>query len=248
MITAVVLAKNEEKNIVDCLESLSFCSEIIVIDDNSVDRTAEIAKNSGVKVIKRSLDGNFSEQRNFALSQSRNDWTLFVDADERISKDLGQEIKRSTGDYSVDGYFIPREDKLFGKILKHGELRNKKFLRLARTNAGKWRGTVHEEWNIKGKTKTLKHPMLHLPHQTISEFLREINYYTTLRAIELHEKGERTSWYKIIFYTKAKFIQTYILKFGFLDGMSGFVLSMVMSFHSFLVRGKLYMLQNKKVK
>lgn len=246
MITAIILTKNEEKNIVDCLESVSFCDEVIVIDDESTDRTLEVAKNNGAKVFTNKLKDDFSQQRNFALSQVSHEWVLFIDADERVSQPLVQEIKKAIRNESIDGYRIPRMDKLFGKVIRHGELLNKKFVRLARKNSGKWEGSVHEEWKVGGKVVTLENPILHLPHQTISEFLQEINYYTTLRARDLHRKGVTTSWYGIIFYTKAKFIQTYFLKRGFLDGLPGFVLSMIMSMHSFLVRGKLYLLQNNK--
>lgn len=245
MITVIILSKNEEENIVDCLESVSFCDEVIVIDDNSIDRTSEIAKKRGAKVITRKLDHNFSEQRNFALSQASHEWVLFIDADERVSAALAKEIKNAVMNESIDGYFLKRVDRLFGKVLFHGELLNKKFIRLARKNSGIWKGMVHETWDIKGEITTLQNPILHLPHQTISEFLSEINYYTTLRAHELHKKGVRTSWYAVIFYTKIKFIQTYFVKLGFLDGFPGFVLSMIMSLHSFLVRGKLYLLQKR---
>lgn len=246
MITVIILAKNEEGNIVDCLESVSFADEVIVIDDESTDRTFEVSRQNGAKVLKRKLDHDFSKQRNFALSQATHEWVLFLDADERVDKDLVEEIKQAVLNESIDGYFLRRVDKLFGKILTYGELLNKKFVRLARKNSGKWTGTVHEEWSVGGKLSTLKNPILHVPHQTIAEFIREINYYTTLRAKELYSNGVRVSWYGIIFYTKAKFIQTYVLRLGFLEGMPGLILSLIMSLHSFLVRGKLYLLQNKK--
>ena len=246
MITAIVIAKNEEENIVDCLETLSFCDEVLVLDDNSQDRTAELSIKLGAKVISRKLDNNFSEQRNHAQSVAKNDWVLFIDADERVSRGLAEEIQTKIQDLSVDGYYIPREDLLFGKILRHGELQGKKFLRLGRKGYGKWIGRVHETWNIKGETGNLQNPILHIPHKTISEFLSEINHYTTIRARELHEEKKSATIASIILYTKGKFIYTYILKQGFLDGIPGLALSLMMSFHSFLVRGKLYLLSKNK--
>lgn len=243
MITAVILAKNEENNLVDCLDSLMWASEIIVIDDESTDRTMELAKSKNAKVVRRALRQNFSKQRNYALTIAENEWVLFVDADERVSPELAQEILKVVSDNKKDGYFIPREDKLFGKILKHGELSNKKFIRLGKT--GKWNGAVHEEWKINGKVGTLKNPLIHLPHQSLSEFISEINFYTTIRAEELYKQGIRSSWYSIILYTKGKFLYTYLIKLGFLDGLPGFVLSLIMSMHSFLVRSKLYLLSKK---
>lgn len=246
MITAVIIARNEENNILDCLDTLEFCDEVIVVDDNSEDRTIALAqKKKTVRIAKRKLEEDFSAQRNYALDLAKNEWVLFVDADERVSSALAQEIREKVQSDTTDGYFIKRQDKLFGKTLTHGELANKKFLRLGRKVCGKWYGKVHEEWQIKGKVSTLKNPLIHLPHQTIKEFISEIDFYTTLRAEELHKQGVRSNWFTIIAYPKGKFIDTYFLKMGFRDGMPGLVVSLIMSLHSFLVRGKLYLLQKK---
>lgn len=247
MITAIVLTKNEEKNIVDCLESLSFADEIIAIDDNSEDRTVEIAKRMEVKTFTRNLDDDFSGQRNFGLSKTKNDWVLFLDADERVNDELKKEILEFINNpQGFEGAYIRRMDYIWGRQLKYGEIANKKFLRLARKNSGKWLGAVHEEWIINGQTTTFKHPIVHYPHQSVAEFLKEINYYTDIRAQELFEKKVRVNWYSIILYTKLKFIQNYFFKLGFLDGLPGFIFALMMSFHSFLVRGKLWLLWQKK--
>lgn len=243
MITGVILAHNEENNLVDCLDSMMFVDEIIVIDDESTDRTAELAKSKNAKVVRRKLEQNFAKQRNYAITIAQHEWVLFVDADERVSTQLAQEIKKVVSEDKKDGYYIPREDKLFGKILKHGELANKKFVRLGKK--GKWVGAVHEEWKIPGRVGTLKNPLIHLPHQSLSEFISEINFYTTIRAQELYDQGVRSSWYTILLYTKGKFFYTYIIKLGFLDGMPGIVMSLLMSLHSFLTRSKLYLLSRK---
>lgn len=245
MITSVTITKNEEKNIVDCLEALSFCSERIVIDDFSTDRTRELARLNGATVVEHKLDNNFSEQRNLGLKLAKTDWVLFVDADERISEILASEIKKSVTHEDINGYYLKRVDKLFGKILKHGEVGNIKLLRLGKRKTGKWTGAVHEVWNIEGKTEEFKNSLLHEPHQTVSDFLSEISLYSTIRAKELYESGKRSSWLSIVLYTKGKFAYTYFFKLGFLDGTSGLLLSLMMSFHSFLTRSKLYLLSRK---
>ncbi len=247
MISAVVLTKNEEKNIVDCLESLSFCDEILVVDDNSSDRTCELAKRMNAKVLTHTLENNFSGQRNFALENVKNEWALFVDADERISKILAKEIDYAVAENKYDGFYMKRYDTMWGKTLKHGELLNLKLLRLGKLNKGRWEGKVHEKWIIEGKTATLKNFLNHYPHQNISSFLREINYYTDLKADELHKKGVVVKWYTILLYPKGKFLINYILKLGFLDGIEGFVFAIMMSFHSFLVRGKLWTLNQRRL-
>ena len=248
MISVVVLTKNEEKNIVDCLESLSWCDEIIVVDDNSEDRTLEISRKLGVKVFIRSLNQNFSQQRNFGLEKANGDWVLFVDADERVSEVLASEVLSI--EYQVlrkyNGFYIKRRDYMWRSELKHGETGNIWLMRLARKDSGRWVGKVHEEWKIEGKVGRLKNEIIHYPHQSISEFLKEINFYTDLRAKELFEKGVKSDFISMLFYPVAKFLSNYFLKLGFLDGIHGLVFAIMMSFHSFLTRGKLWLLINKK--
>lgn len=248
MISAVVLTKNEEKNIAACLETLSWCDEVIVIDDISTDKTVQIAKKMGATVYEHALAHDFSAQRNFGLQKAKEDWVLFVDADERISSALWYEIMASInnpiGGYV--GFYLKRRDIMWGKELQHGETGNIKLLRIAKKDAGVWEGQVHERWKIKGKTMVLKNILTHYPHQTVKEFLQEINYYTDLRSKELYAQKVRTSWVWIIFYSKAKFVYNYIVKLGFLDGLQGLVFALMMSFHSFLVRSKLWLLWEKK--
>lgn len=245
MITAIVLTKNEEKNIVDCLERLLFCDEVLVVDDNSDDRTVEIAKKMKAKVIKHSLDNNFSKQRNYALEVAKNDWILFIDADERVSSALAGEIIQVTAENKYDGFFIKRVDTIWGKRLRYGEAGSAWRLRLAKKTAGKWAGVVHEGWFIYGRVGELSNELDHFPHQRVEEFVKEINYYTTLRALELHKNGTIVHWYDIILYPKLKFLRNFFLRLGFLDGLPGFIFALIMSFHSFLVRGKLWKLNQK---
>lgn len=252
MISAVVLAKNEENAIIDCIESISFCNEILIIDDYSSDRTIEIIenlKNKKVKIFQRKLGDDFSSQRNFGLDKARNDWVLFVDADERVSLSLQYEIlsNLTSSINQYVGYFIPRRDIIWGKTIMHGEQGSMKLLRLAKKNYGSWKGKVHEKWVIKGKTYTFNNYLMHLPHQTIGEFLTEINYYTSIRANELFEKKISTSTWSIITYPKAKFLFNFFIRRGFLDGIEGLIVAILMSFHSFLVRAKLWLLWQKKL-
>lgn len=252
MISVIVLTKNEEKNILDCLETISWADEIIVVDDNSEDRTVEIVENlklKNLKIIKSELHGDFSAQRNFAISKAANEWVLFIDADERVAPELRREINdfliEEKNNPEFDGMYIRRKDILWGKLLKYGETGNIKLLRLARKKSGKWQGKIHEKWTVKGNIDSFSNYILHFPHQTISEFLKEINFYTTIRAAELYDNGVKTSLPQIIFYPKAKFLVNYFLKLGFLDGLEGLVFAIIMSLHSFLVRGKLWLLWEK---
>lgn len=247
-ISAIVLTKNEEKNISECIRELSFCNEIIVIDDKSTDKTVSTAKKLGAKVISHSLQNNFSAQRNFAMTKAKYPWILFVDADERVSPELKKEIEEKTMHPVADAYYIHRIDYMWRKLLRHGEVGNVYILRLARKDAGAWVGAVHENWITQGKTAELKSPLLHYPHVNTEEFLAEINYYSTIRSQELFEQKICVSYLNIIAYPTGKFLHNYILRLGFLDGIPGFILAMLMTFHSFLVNAKLWQLQENAQK
>ena len=252
MLSVIVLTKNEEKNIVDCLESVLFCDEIIIIDDMSSDRTLDILDrysqdHEKIKIFKRELNGDFSAQRKFGVEKTTYDWALFVDADERITVDLANEITEAvTPSTKEGGFLIKRVDYMWEKALTHGDTGNIYLLRLFNKTKGSLKGKVHETWQTDHDVKRLLNPILHYPHPTISEFLREINFYTDLRAGELYEKGVKSGFIRIILHTKGKFFQNYFFKMGFLDGTAGLVHALLMSFHSFLVRGKLYLLWQKK--
>ena len=240
MISAVVLAKNEEKAIETCLKTLKWCDEVIVIDDYSEDKTVKMAEKLGAKIIKHHLNDDFAAQRNFGLSQAQSNWVLFIDADEKVSPQLRAEIQRAIKG-EIKGFYLKRTDFLFGRQLKHGETSRVRLLRLARKNAGEWKRRVDETWEIKGQTATLNNPLLHSPHPTMTDFLKSINFKSSLNAQALYEEGKQTrfwDWFK----PPAKFVQNWIFRLGFLDGMPGFIMALMMSFHSFLVRAKLYLL------
>lgn len=251
-ISAVVLTKNEEKNIDRCLRSLSFCDEVIVIDDFSTDKTIVKVNNAlkdrkVYKVLQRGLKNDFASQRNFGLKQSKNDWVLFIDADEMVSDGLKSEINKLK--FSKDAYFIKRRDFFWGREMKHGETgktRGQGIVRLVKKTAGRWMGNVHEIFHTAKNCGTLIGFLDHYPHQSIKAFLDDVNFYSTIRAQELFNEGKSTDFLEIISYPLFKFVYTYFILLGFLDGPSGFVYSFFMSFHSFLVRAKLYQYKNIK--
>ncbi|MBI3289958.1 glycosyltransferase family 2 protein [Candidatus Microgenomates bacterium] len=257
-ISAVILTKNEEKNIERCIQSVSFCDEIVVVDDYSTDKTLELIKKSKIKnqndnlkfkIFERELNGDFAAQRNFGLSKAKGDWVLFVDADEIVSLELADEITNylSLITNHLSGFFLKRHDNMWEKELKYGDLRNFKELRLAKKTAGKWSRKVHEVWGVKGKIGEMDNPLIHYAHPNLWVFTSKINFYSTLHAEQKFEDGEKLSLLKIILWPKLKFLKDYFLKLGFLDGTEGLVLAVMMSFHSFLAWSKLWLTQNKKV-
>jgi len=262
MLSAIILTKNEEKNIERCLQSLDFVDEIVVVDDYSTDRTlnqiSKIKKQNDklkIKIFQRNLNSDFAAQRNFGMEKASGEWIFFLDADEELSKELKEEIKEVINYASLErddlvGFYLIRRDFFWGRGVRFGEVlkvRRKGILRLIKKGFGKWYGKVHEELKInqpvggkKLKTLQLRNFINHFPHQTVKEFLQEINFYSSLRADELFQKGKKTNILEIIFYPLFKFILNYVIYFGFLDGSSGFIYAFMMSFHSFLVRGKLF--------
>lgn len=249
MISAVILTKNEAKNIGECIAGLKWCDEIIVIDDRSTDDTVnQISKikdknqNLNIKILTRELNENFNEQRNYGLDKAKGDWVFFVDADERVSEKLKEEIcSRLRSNNNINGYYFKRIDNFLGKWLKYGEIGGVRILRLARKNTGKWVRRVDEIWNVGGKTDTLNNPLLHYSHKSLDEFIESINQRSSLNAQVFYDGNIKLNfleWLKPLF----KFINSYFFKLGFLDGIQGFVFAVFMSLHSFMVRGKLYLL------
>lgn len=240
-LSIVVLTHNDEEHLVDCLELLNFGDELIVIDDESTDRTLDIARNYTKKVYVRPLNNNFSNQRNFALNNAHGNWVLFIDSDEFVSEKLKDEILLRIKGGEASGFYLKRIDFMWGKKIIHGEVGEVRLIRLAKRDSGKWHGKVHEEWKVGGVTNTLMNPLIHAPHQSVKEFIKEVDLYSTLRAVELEEANSSSNFFLIFMYPIGKFAKNYFLKKGYKDGVAGFIYAMIMSFHSFLVRAKLYL-------
>lgn len=243
-ISAVILTHNNKDSLLLTLESLKFCDEVIVVDDHSTDGTVELATEHKAIVYDHVLDGDFAAQRNFGLSQAHGPWVLFVDSDEIVPAELQREIREAIQKVDVNGFFLKREDVMWGMALGHGETERVRLLRLAKKGKGEWERPVHEVWNISGFVGTLIHPLLHTPHSDVAHFLHDINIYSTINAKYFFQAGVRGSWWQVVAYPTAKFIQNYILRKGFLDGMPGITVALMMSFHSFLTRAKLWQLSH----
>jgi len=242
-LSAVVLTKDSELTIANCLRSINFVDEVIVIDDCSQDKTIKIVQEYDCRIFKKNLENDFSKQRNFGISKAQGKWVLFVDSDEIVTKELKNEIIQVTTDVfnSTDGYFLKRRDVFLRNKLEFGEWGKNKFLRLARRKSGKWVRKVHEFWEIEGKKKTLKSELLHYPHTNLHEFINEISFFSSLHTDANFLENKKSTLFKIIFFPKIKFLQNWILRGGFKDGDSGFIISLIMSFHSFLSWSKLWL-------
>jgi glycosyltransferase involved in cell wall biosynthesis len=248
-LSAVVITKNEEEYIERCLKSLKFCDEIIIIDDFSTDNTVQVAKRMGAIVYKRRLNNDFAAQKNYGLEKTNGKWILSIDADEIVSKKLQREIITSVNELNsnISGFYLQRSDLVLGYKMKGTELGKKKLLRLAKKDAGKWERVVHEQWNINGSIGELKAPIFHNSHKNLHEFIETINNYSVLHADANQKENKKATIFKIIFWPKFKFIDNFLLKKGYDDKTFGFVVSMIMAFHSFLAWSALWLNQRKNI-
>src|SRR3989338_4313851 len=223
MLSVVILTRDEAKVIGRAIKSVQWAEEIIVIDDNSQDNTVSIAKSFGAITYARKLSGNFAAQRNYGLSRAKGDWLLFMDADETVSPQLAVEIRKTitvTGN-KIEAYYVRRRDFFWGKEMKWGELRRvyqKGLIRLIKKESGQWTGAIHEVFKTGAPTGQLKSFINHHPHSSIKEFLHDVNFYSSLRARQWQQDGQRVNFMEIIFPPFFKFIYSFLLKQGFRDG------------------------------
>jgi hypothetical protein len=247
-LTAVVLSRNEQANIRDCLAGLSWCQQVVLID-HSTDSTLKLARRTlklpQLKIYTHPAE-DFSLLRNFGLDHADHDWVLFIDADHRVSSQLKNEIIHLLFKSSPahQGYKIRQLDHFAGKLLRHGETAHIYHLLLGKKSAGRWHRRVHERWLISDPVGTLKTPLDHYPHPNLTEFLEHINRWSTLNAREFASQGVQGNLFQVITHPTAQFFLNYVIRLGFLDGPQGLVYALVMSFHSFLTRSKLYLLNH----
>ena len=240
-ISAVIITLNEEDNIKDCLKSISWVDEIIVCDAFSKDKTIEICKEYGAKVYQNYWLGH-SEQKNYANSKTSFDWILSLDADERLSSELINELRdiRSGSMNKCNGYLIPRCTYYLGCWINHSNWYPNYQLRLFNKKFARWTGKVHECINLEGKTKYLKSDILHYSYKDLNHHLYKVASSTSLMAMDMYENGIRFRLLNLIITPIDKFITMYFLKLGLLDGIQGFILAVVSSFYRFMQHAKLF--------
>lgn len=252
-ITLLLLTKNESQNISQNFNWLGDCSninQIVCVDDFSTDDTLANFKKLSQKFPKikfdfyqNHLNSNFSKQRSFALSKSTNDWIFWLDADEIPQPPLINFLNNFEKTHF--NYSFLRHDIFLGHPLHHGETANQHFLRLFNKNYGRFLHPVHEIWQSKKPVFSTSLVINHFSHPNLTEFLQKINFYTDIRANQLFSQNTKTNIFQILLYPTGKFIQNYFFRLGFLDSTPGIIMALSMSFHSFLVRAKLWKLWQK---
>lgn len=229
-ISAVIITYNEEKNIERCLLSLKdIVDEIVVVDSFSKDKTEEICNSHGAKFVSHVFEGHI-QQKNWAITQASNKIVLSLDADEALSEDLKKSILAVKKDWKQDGYSFNRMTNYCGQWIKHGLWYPDVKLRLWDSTKGNWGGKNPHDTYILKENATQKHlngDLLHYSYYTIDEHRLQADKFAKIAAKAYHEAGKKSSFFKVIFSPISRFISSYIMNRGFLDGKAGWIIAVI---------------------
>lgn len=247
MLSVIILTKNEEEVIADCIESVKdIADEILVIDSNSEDRTVEIATRLGAKIIQHEFK-NFSETRNFALRKAQGDWILYIDADERATQEFIYEIRslirKKDPPYGIGGYYIKRKTYYLERDWDFTDRVQRLFYKKFFIE---WHGKVHESPRIKGKYLEITAPILHFTHRDLSKMLEKTNewseYEADLRFKSHHPRMNVVRFLRVMI---TGFIRSYVFEKGYKNGTEGIIESVYQAYSMFITYAKLWEKQNK---
>jgi len=240
-ISAVVITFNEEGKIEAALQSVGgVASEIIVVDSHSTDRTVKLARRYTDRVFERTWT-NYADQKNFANSHASHPWILSLDADERLSPGLREELLGLMNDEpSCSGFSMPRQVFYLGKWLKHSGWYPDRRIRLFRQDQAHWEGEyVHEKLVVAGSVLKLKEAIHHFTYRNISDHLARINHFSDLSAQRLYAAKKKCRGYHLVILPWARFLKSYVLQLGFLDGFAGLVVAVLNGYAVFVRYAKL---------
>jgi glycosyltransferase involved in cell wall biosynthesis len=247
MLSVAIITKNEEERLPDCLKSVHFADEIVVIDSESTDRTVEIAKSLGARVIIEPWKG-YALQKQSAVDQCLFDWVLILDADERIPTATSEIILNTLGSQveKIDAFGFRRKNFLHGKWIKHCGWYPEYIIRLVNRKRGSFIDrSVHERWITEGTVKRLDADIEHISFRNYSEMITKMQNYSTLAAKELFNNKKTSNSFSPFIHGTWMFFRTYILELGFLDGFDGLMISNMNAGGSFLKYAKLKELTEK---
>ena len=226
-VTATIITLNEEDRIAETIASLSCCDEVVVVDSGSTDRTREIARSRGARVIEHAWQG-YSKQKNFAAEQARNDWILSIDADERLSIELADQIvqwKKPLPE-GERAYSMPRRVFYLAAWISHSGWYPDRKIRLYDRRFCRWQGDfVHESLSVNGEIGIFKGDILHFPYRDWNDHLDRIARYTDLAARAARSNGRRGNIGKLVLAPPLTFIKSFVLQAGFLDGWRGLAIA-----------------------
>jgi glycosyltransferase involved in cell wall biosynthesis len=233
-LSAIIITHNEAANLPDCLASLSFCDDIVVIDHASSDDTVALAERVGARVVRAASFAGFGPQKQMALDNATGDWVLSIDADERVPEALAREIRQAIGSGGHDGYRINRRAYFLGRYLSHGGWYPDRIVRLARRERARFStDVVHESLEVSGRIGDLRNDMLHMSYRTIDDILAKQRRYAMLSAQVRRARGARGGLGTALWRSHAAFLKHYIVQAGFLDGGRGLVAAISKSQETF---------------
>lgn len=232
MISCVLITLNEEKNILDCLATLAWADEVVVLDGGSSDRTVALAQESGARVEGQRFH-NFAQQKNRVLDLARGDWIFLVDADERVPQELVAEIKEAVKRQDLAGFWIPRKNYIFGKWIKHGGWYPDYQMRLTQKGRADYdeNRQVHEVVLLEGAAGHLKTPLIHYNYQTVSQFIEKQRKYTDMAVLDLYKDGVRAKVWSPLLQGWREFWRRFVTLEGLREGWRGFLLSVLMGYY-----------------
>ena len=245
-LSVVVIAKNEESYIAECLESVKWADEIIVVDDESTDKTIEIVKRYTDKIFHRKMD-NEGKHRNWAYSQARNSWVLSLDADERVTPELKDELIRLLSNASeFKAFSIPRRNYIGDYWIKYGGLYPSAQLKLFRKEYFRWEeAEVHPRAIVDGVCGKLKSDIIHYSYRNFEHFLNKVNGQSSLEAAKWFRDKRKMSKGKAFWRAYDRFMRTYFSKKGYKDGIVGFMVAFFAGLYQLLSYAKYLELKNK---
>ena len=243
-ITAVIIAKNEENMIADCIDSVNFADEIILINNNSIDRTAEIAEKMGAKIIDANTN-DFSKLRNIGIEKSKGKWIFYIDSDERVSEELKKSIiEKTKNEENFTAYKINRQNFYLGKT-KWPKIENMERLFL-REKLKSWKGKLHESAIFEGEVGKLNGYLLHFTHRNLSQMLdKTIKWSDTEASLRFETKHPKMTWWRFPRVMITSFFDSYVKQKGYKMGASGLIESIFQAYSSFITYAKLWELQNQ---
>jgi glycosyltransferase involved in cell wall biosynthesis len=230
-VSVTVITRNEAANLAAALDSVKWADEIVVVDSESTDDTTSVARRFTNRVLVRPWPG-YVAQKNFAASQASHDWILSLDADERVSLPLADELQELlASEPAFAGYRVPRVTFHLGRWFRSTDWYPDRQLRLYDRRRARWTGRlVHESVSADAATGELRGELLHYAYRDLSHHLQTIDRYTTLAARQMHEDGRRAGWLDVFIRPRLAFFRNYVLRGGFRDGMPGLIVS-VMNAH-----------------
>ena len=242
-LSVVVITYNEERNIARCLESVKeIADEIVVVDSFSKDRTVEICESFGAKVVQHRFEGHI-EQKNFAIMQARFPHLLSIDADEALSEKLRTSILEAKANWNHDGFMVNRLTNYCGAWIRHSGWYPDRKLRLFDSRKGRWTGVnPHDRYELHDPASAvgvLDGDLLHYSYYSISDHLKQVDYFTEISAQVLFKQGRKASLLRLLAAPIFRFVRDYIIKLGFLDGYYGFVICTISCHAVFLKYAKL---------